>query len=104
MEGGVVCSEYAAVEIGVQMVFLLYRSGMCILVDKHGECVYSSVEIWRDVGYGTGEGSLYTVYLLAVDPHIGFPVDAVEIQKHPLTGHLLRQGEGAAIPEVGVEI
>ena len=103
MERGVVGSEQTTIVIGGLFVFELRATGVGTLLYLYSHHIYSIAQIASDVGLATHEGTFDAVHLLSVEPDVRFPVDAVEVQEHPLSLHLIRHAELTAIPEVTVE-
>ena len=103
MERGIVGSEQTTIVIGGLFVFELRATGVGTLLYLYGQHIHSIAQIASDVGLATHEGTFDAVHLLSVEPDVRLPVDAVEVQEHTLSLHLVGHAELTAIPEVAVE-
>ena len=105
VESRVVESQDTSVDIGRFAIFHLYRPDMGVLVHAYLQGVVAPREIGGEVETSTAEGTLYAPHRLAIDEEVGFPIDAIQMEEHPLSLLQFRgQPEGGAIPKVAVEI
>ena len=103
MEGGVVGTEDAAVEVGILFGLDLHAARVGVGSDYHLQVVFLLLEIGRDIEFAPLEGSLDVAHTGAVEPYLGFPVDAVKVQEHALALHLIGQVKVAVIDKVPVK-
>ena len=103
MERGIVGAEESAIEVGGLLVLQFGGTRVGTFLNLYRQHVHAIAQVARHVGLAAHEGTLDAVYLLAVEPDVGFPVDAVEAEEHALPLHLAGHAELAAIPEVAVE-
>ena len=103
VEGRIVGTENAAVEVGRLLVFQFCTARIRAFLNLHRQHVHAVVQIARHVGFSAQESPLDAVDFPSVQPNICLPIDAVEIQENALSAHLLRHSELASIPEIAVE-
>ena len=103
VEGGVVCSEYAAVKLRRILVFFLYSAEMLVANNFYRKIVLAFAKQTSHIEFSTHESSFYASKLLTVQEHICFPVYTIEVQ--PLLRPIKTTDlEHITIPEVGAEI
>ena len=103
MERRIVGTEHTAVEVGCLLVFEFRTTRIRAFFNLHRQHVHTLVQITCHIGFSTHKRTFDAVDFLSVEPNVGLPVDAVEIQENTLSSHLLRHSELATIPEIAVE-
>ena len=103
MESRVVRSQDASVEVRALLVLFLDGADVFVLDDFHGQYVLAFLQEVRHVKLPADEGTFQASGFLSVQVDIGFPVDAVEVQRHAIALEALRHFKLVAVPEVGVE-
>ena len=103
MERGIIGSEQTTIVIGGLLVLEFRATRMGTLLYLYSQHIHSIAQIASDVGLATHEGTFDAVRLLSVEPDVRLPVDAVEVQEHTLSLHLVGYAELTAIPEVTIE-
>ena len=103
VERGIVGTEESAIIVGGLFVLQFGGTRVGTFLNLYRQHVHAVAQVARHVGLAAHEGALDAVHLLAVEPDVGLPVDAVEAEEHALPLHLAGHAELAAIPEVAVE-
>ena len=103
VESGVVRSQDTAVEVRALLVLLLDGADMLVLDDFYRQYVCAFLQEIGHVKLPADEGAFHASGFLSVQVDIGFPVDAVEVQRHAIALEALRHFKLVAVPEVGVE-
>ena len=103
MERGVVRTENTAIEVCALLVLFLDGTDMRVLYNFYGQHIRTFLHAVRHIESAADESTFQTTYLLSVQIDIGFPVDAVEVQKYTVALERGRYLELIAVPEVRVE-
>ena len=80
MEGRVVASQYATVEVGIEGGLLLHGTEVCILDDAYLQQVVAWLELLGDIEASTDKGAVDTAQLFTVEHDFGLPVDTIEME------------------------
>ena len=91
MESGIIGAEDTAVEVGILLGLDFHTARIGIGDNKHFQFIVFFFQIGRDIKFSALEGSLDASQVVAVQCHLGFPVDAVKVEENALALHLMRQ-------------
>ena len=90
VESRVVRSQDTAVEVRALLVLLLDGADMLVLDDFYRQYVCAFLQEIGHVKLPADEGAFHASGFLSVQVDIGFPVDAVEVQRHAIALEALR--------------
>ena len=82
MKRRIIGSENATIEVGVHLVFLLHPTKIRIIDDTDGKHVGAFTQPLRHFKTPTNESTVHPSDIVAVEPNLGFPIDAVETKHH----------------------
>ena len=102
MERGIVSSKDATIGFTAPGCLLLHCARVRILDHLHSQHVGALLQHLCHIEVPTQEASVYLAQIAAIQPHLCFPVDAIEIQESTLRSLVGR--ELIPIPEVRKEV
>ena len=103
MERRIIGAQNTSVKVGALTVLLFDGADVRILHNLDCNHILPRNDKVGHVELAPHESSLDTSQFVAVQIHVGFPVDTVEIEEQTILFEVFGQLEFVAIPEIGVE-